>query len=78
MGALGAILGAFFQALFKGIDDYLSGQQARADQVALGQANQQLADNRVLVAAANAQTQAAVSAPKTVQGVEDQLDKGTF
>lgn len=78
MGALGAILGAFFKAAFGALNDWLSAQQAHADAVTLGQANQQLADNRALITTAQAQTQAAVDAPKTPKGVENELDKGTF
>jgi hypothetical protein len=78
MGLLGSIIGAFFSSLFNSIGSWLSGQQTRADEQTLGEKTQQTADDQVVIKTTQAEAQAAVSAPKSVVGVEAELDKGTF
>ena len=57
MGWIGALLGAFFNALFSAINNWLSGQRAHADAVAVGQQTQATADANAQTAAANTNTQ---------------------
>lgn len=78
MGFIAELLGAFFKSLFGAVNDWLAGQQTRADEQTLGQKTQQTADDQVVIKTQQAEEQAAVEAPKTVEGAEDRLSKGTF
>lgn len=71
-------LQALVQGILGGLQTWLAGQQAHADAVSLGSQTEATAQAVAGEKAAQAEAQAAVDAPKTVEGVETELDKGTF
>lgn len=71
-------LQALVQGILGGLQNWLAGQQAHADAVSLGSQTEATAQAVAGEKAAKAETQAAVDAPETVEGVETELDKGTF
>lgn len=78
MAWLTALLSAIFNSLGASINNWLAGQQAHADAVSLGSQTEATAQAVAGEKAAQAEVQAAVDAPKTVEGVEGELDAGKF
>lgn len=74
---LGAVLGSFFEKLFGAVRQVFEGQQQRADQVALGQAQQAGADKDAAIAAGKRMEQAGAK-PKDPSYTRKMLDEGRF
>lgn len=73
-----AFLTAAIKAAFEAFGDAWNKRQQTLDEQALGVKTQALADAFAAQTATKAELTAAVDAPKTVEGVEGELDRGTF
>ena len=74
---LGTVVGSFFEKLFGAARQVFEGRQQRADQVALGQAQQAGADKDAAIAAGKRMEQAGAE-PKDPSYTRKMLDEGRF